>query len=239
MDEGEEMIQSLSLVGKKKTAKSTVALSAPLPIVYFDFEIGLRRVEPRYLPDMSKVTVHNIEPVNQLKLKADPDLAIKHWEKILRLYNTALEDPNIKSIVFDTFTAMWEAKRMAHLGAIRKTEPSRSNLNKYEYFVPNTEMKELFVQASLHEKVLITIHHTTAEYMAGEETGEETADGWKQTGDLVDVEFWMTKVRKDGKTIPRGEFRTCGPSMAVEGMTMDEPTFAEIDALVEGYRSLK
>lgn len=224
------MIESIAVIGKKKTGKSTFLLSAPKPLTIFDFENGVRRVEDRYKADFAQVTVVPFIPQNPYKLKKNPELAIKFWDEVLKAYVKALEDDSVASIAFDVWTSAWEARRIAYAA-----ELGRKNLMPQDYPPINAEFKQMLVQAQTYGKVLLLSEHTRAVYDGqGNETGEEEADGFKYTGDLVDVELWMTKV--DGH--PVAEIRTCGLSMAAEGMTIDNPTFAEVDALVDSFRKL-
>lgn len=229
------MIESLSIIGRKKTAKTTLAMSAPTPIVLLDFELGLRRVEERFLPDKKDYTVHNYAETIVTDRKRDIKVAQEFWNTIIKDYNKALEDKDVRTVVIDTASAVWEARRMAYLAEIRETNPERKSLVPQEYFVPNRDMKMLITQAALHKKILIVVHHTREEYDAqGRPTGEEVPDGFKYTGDLVDVEFWMSK--KGGKIT--GTIYTCGLSIAAEGIEMENPTFDKLSTLIDGYRQI-
>jgi hypothetical protein len=227
-------IQAISVVGKMKTGKSTFAVSAPKPLIVFDFELGMQRVEPRFIKDLSKIRILPYADALIIDKKRHPQQAMELWDKIIQDYKAALEDPKVKTIVFDTFTSVWEARRMAYLAELKERDPSRISLMPQEYFVPNTDMKTLLVQARLHNKILIVTHHTREVYIEGKPSGMEEADGFKYTGDLVDVELWMTKA--GGK--PIGKIVTCGLSMTAEGLEIPEPTFAQLEAMVDSFRSI-
>lgn len=233
-------IQAISVVGKMKTGKTTLALSAPKPMTIFDFELGVDRVEPKYVSDIDQVKViPYVKEMLAVKGKKTAT-AMDFWQRILEDFNTALEDKAVKTIVFDTFSSVWEARRMAALADLQKVDPSRKNLMPVEYFIPNTDMKMLMTQCMIHDKILITVHHTRSKYVDGKETGEEEPDGFKYTGDLVEVEFWMGK-RKDKANVmkPYGTIRACRLCMAVEGMELAEPTYDLLDKLITARRGLK
>ena len=236
------MINAISLVGKLKTGKTTFALSAPKPMVFFDFEMGYSRVEPRFIDNPNEITIHKLvdETLVNRKKKENIQKAIDFWENILTLYNDALENPNVKSIVFDTFTSVWEARRMAHLATIRQTDPNRSSLMPPEYFIPNTDIKVMLVQARVHDKILIVTHHTRPEYMGNEPTGKDEPDGFKKTGDLVDVVLWTDKQydKQSGITVPVAKITECGLTMQALGMELVSPTYDSLDKLITGYRQL-
>lgn len=248
-------IKAVSIVGKMKTGKTTLGLSAPKPLVVFDFELGVDRVEPRYLKDMDKVTVipyvgemaalrrREVENIKKLKKLAAADVggrsasAKSFWNKLLRDFNQALEDESVKSIMFDTFSSVWEARRLAFLEEIQERDPNRTSLTPTEYFIPNTDMKMLITQALLHDKLLLLVHHTRSKYVNNQETSEEEPDGFKYTGDLVDVEVWMSK-RKNEKGImtPYGTIKACRLCMAVEGTELEAPTIDVMTTLINARR---
>jgi len=249
------MIQAISIVGKMKTGKSTLALTAPKPMVVFDFEQGISRIEPRFLKDMDKVRIvsyvremmilrqKEIAATKKVKKIAevqqqDRTLSAKaFWNKILVDFNAALEDENVKSIMYDTFSSVWEARRLAFLEEIQETEPARKQLTPTEYFIPNTDMKMLITQCLIHDKILIVTHHTRSKYVEGKETAEEEPDGFKYTGDLIDVEIWMSKRKnQQGIMTPYGVIRACRPCMAVEGTELEAPTYEMISTLIDARR---
>jgi len=231
------VIQAISVVGKRKTGKTTFALSAPKPMVLFDFELGVDRVEPKYVQDMDKVRVipyvKEMLAVKGKKTATAQDL----WQRILVDFSNAIEDKSVQTITFDTYSSVWEARRMAYLAELQKVDSSRKNLMPQEYFIPNTDMKMLITQAMIHNKILILVHHTRDKYVEGKPTGEEEADGFKYTGDLVEVEFWMGK-RKDkaGVMKPYGTIEACRLCMAVEGQELAEPSYDLLDKLITARR---
>lgn len=227
-------IDSLSLIGKLKTGKTTFALSAPKPMVYFDFELGVQRVEKRFIEGGQDVEVLTYPDIMIADPKRQTKQYIAFWDRLMKDYNKYLEDKNIKTIVFDTFSAVWEIRRLSYLAEIRERDPNRSSLMPQEYFIPNTDMKTILIQSRIHEKILIVVHHTRDEYVDNKPTGREEADGFKYTGDLVDIEFWMNK--RDGK--PIGRIGNCGLSMMAEGIEIPEPSYDKLAELINGYRSI-
>ncbi|MBT9151109.1 MAG: hypothetical protein DDT40_01293 [candidate division WS2 bacterium] len=232
------MIQALSIVGRMKRGKTTLALSAPRPLVVFDFELGVDKVEPRYVKDRDSISVISyIKEMTDVKTRKKTT-AINLWHKILVDFNEALENKDVRTIVFDTFTGVWEIRRMAYLAELQQNEPSRKNLMPQEYFIPNTDMKMLITQALIHDKILITIQHIRDKYSAdGKPTGEEEPDGFKYTGDLMEVELWLNKGKdKEGIMKPYGVIKACRLCMAVEGTKIVEPTYELLDLLITARR---
>lgn len=229
------MIQSISLVGKMKTGKTTFALSAPKPLVIFDFEMGVQRVESKFIEEQDKITVITlIREALAVKGKRIAG-ALDFWKKIQEAFLKALEDETVKTIAFDTFSSVWEIRRMAYLAELKTRDPSRTTLSPFEYFIPNADMKTLLIQSRIHNKILIVTHHTRDIYDAeGKPTGEQEPDGFKATGDLVDIVVWMTK--EGGK--PKATIKTCGLTLTAEGIVLPEPNFNSLHQIIASLRGL-
>lgn len=229
----------ISLEGVRKTTKSTFAMSAPPKIVFFDFDLGVDRVEPKYRPAKEKITVLDYGTLAIINKKKQAAFVLKEWDRLLKEYNDALEDKEVKSIVFDTFTAVWELRRLAYLAELNeeakaKGEGLRRNLMPQEYFIPNTDMKMLLTQAKIHGKNLILVHHLKEVYKEGKPTGEMEADGFKYTGDLADVILQSSK--RDGK--PVYTVKDCGLTLKAEGLELEEATFGQVETLINKLRNM-
>jgi len=229
----------ISLEGVRKTTKSTFGLSAPPKIVFFNFDLGVDRVEPRYRPPEGTVTVIDYGTLAITNKKKQTAFVQKEWNRLLKEYNDALEDPEVQTVVFDTFTAVWELRRLAYLAELnddaeKRGESQRRNLMPQEYFIPNTDMKMILTQAKIHNKHLILIHHLKEVYKEGKPTGEMEADGFKYTGDLADVILQSNK--KDGK--PVYTVKDCGLTLRAEGLEIEEPTFQKVEELLTKLRNM-
>jgi len=229
----------ISLEGVRKTTKSTFGLSAPPKIVFFNFDLGVDRVEPRYRPPEGTVTVIDYGTLAITNKKKQTAFVQKEWNRLLKEYNDALEDPEVQTVVFDTFTAVWELRRLAYLAELndeaeKRGESQRRNLMPQEYFIPNTDMKMILTQAKIHNKHLILIHHLKEVYKEGKPTGEMEADGFKYTGDLADVILQSSK--KDGK--PVYTVKDCGLTLRAEGLEIEEPTFQKVEELLTKLRNM-
>jgi hypothetical protein len=210
-------------------------------MVYFNLEGGFGRIEPKRIPEADKITLIPL-PMLPMSAKRAGDIpkATVLWHKLQTEYARVLEDKDVATIVVDSASLLRQAASLSHLADIQKTEPTRKSLTPFEYLIPNSELREFIIQADLHGKQLILIHHTKPKYVGGVETEEREADGFGETGDLVDVEFWMGKRKNsNGMTIPYGVFRNCGVCMKAEGMEVEEPTFTKLETLINNMRNLK
>jgi len=231
------MLRLVSVVGRRKTCKSTFAMSAPTPIVFFDLELGADRVEDRYIPD--KANIKFIYLMKKQPLKAKPqgtEEDYKHWVEFEKKYNEALEDSTVKTIVLDPFTVVWQDAQAAFLYELKQKDPTTVSIYPTTlYATPNAWMRDVILQAKLHNKNLILVHHTKEGYKKGEPTGEEVPDGFKYTGDLVEVELWMTM--KDNK--PIGTITICGLSPSAQGSVREQPTWKDIEGWIDKLRAMK
>tara|TARA_Y100000310_G_scaffold16579_1_gene16514 strand:+ start:3365 stop:4069 length:705 start_codon:yes stop_codon:yes gene_type:complete len=233
-------MDAISAIGEKKTGKTTFACSAPKPIHFFDFEGGIRRVEPRFVPEPNKITVKTyIGDYLEAKVKKGESY-LELWNRIISDYNASLEDPNVASIVFDTAATVWEIRRNAELVTVQKFDPDRKILQPPEYTPCNTDMKVLIQQAAVHKKKLVLVHHTKEEWKAGKPTGVMVADGFSYTGDHVDLELRFKRGIdvQSKKTIPIATIETAGLSMAAFGVSINEPTWDKVDQLIENFRKI-
>ena len=240
-------IYSLNLYGARKTGKTTLGLSCPKPLIVFDFEDGVSVVERQYIPDPDGITVVPIaEPLLNLPRAAKPKNAKKVWLELLTAYNKYMEDDTVKTIVFDTFTSVWELCRYASLqDIIEETGKSRVQLQQVEHGPANRMMKNLIVQGRLHKKLIVLVHHVRNKYVTNSQ-GEsvqsniQEPDGFKAAGDLVDIILYFTKdMVKIGDTVkkmPVVEIQDCRLSMAAEGLVLPTPNYETLFNLIKSLR---
>lgn len=239
-------IYSLNLYGSRKCGKTTFGLSCPKPLIVFDFEDGVSVVERQYIPDPDRVTVVPIaEPLLNLPKATKPKNAKQVWGELLTAYNKYLEDSTVGTIVFDTFTAVWELCRNAYLGELQEGSPGRTSLLQIEYGEPNRRMKNLIVQGRLHKKLIVLVHHARNKYIMnskGEsvQSNEPEPDGFKASGDLVDAVLFFTKdMVKMGDTtkkMPVVEIQDCRLVMAAEGLVLPTPNYETLFNLIKSLR---
>ena len=239
-------IYSLNLYGARKTGKTTFALSCPTPLGVFDFEDGVTVVERHYIPDPDGITVVPIaEPLLNLPRKAKPKTAKQVWGEFLTAYNKYLEDSTTKTIVFDTFTAVWELCRNAYLAELQEGSPGRTQLLQVEYTEPNRRMKNLVVQGRLHKKLIVLVHHARNKYVMNSQgesvqSNELEPDGFKASGDLADVVLYFTKgmvkVGDTTKKMPVVEIQDCRQCMAAEGLVLPTPNYETLFNLIKSLR---
>jgi hypothetical protein len=246
--------------GEIKTCKSTLALSWPKPMVHFDFDLGFHRAEPT-LAGFSVLKVASGTPLSTLSLKADVitkpyplkpkwgtkiEGCIALWNEIIADLKTVYEDPNIKTLVFDTSTLLWKIRTGAHLEKVQQKNPERVRLSQMEYSEPNADMGGMLGACRTYEKNLALVHHVGGIYQdkltqQGVQSMRigDTLDGFSHTGKLVDMIIHTDKVEADGKAQIKAKILTCGLTLAAEGQEFINPSFDKILACVNSLRGVK
>ena len=175
--------------GDDKTCKTTLALSAPKPLLSMEFDLGgFDRAKGRFLQDVSSGLITNksyvmpvqfgsIDEINKSLRPSKIVVGMKElFYKFLMDYLTALKDPKISTIVIDTGTILWNITSQSYLqekqeaqldpaGNLRPGERSlRSSLSELEYREPNDRMRGIVYNAKNYNKHLIIVHHSADEY---------------------------------------------------------------------------
>ena len=202
--------------GEDKTGKSTLALTAPKPLVYFQFDIGGKeRAMWRFEEEEKKgnIITHNKakklldypQPLRRPTMKTEAIKGFREtWNQFLLDYLDALENPKIASVVIDTGTLLWtfaaqcvlqEKQELQLARGLQTGEKLRERLTQIEYAEPNSRMMAVFQGAKSQGKNLVVTHHARDEFKAmptvnGIEelrTGNREIAGWSKLGSIADL----------------------------------------------------
>jgi len=180
----------LGLEGEAGTGKTTLAYSAPLPIVGFQFDLGFERaiyggkheelfkgldiVVEEYKPDTEPTKVNADIRVYELPLPLQLDTfkvggVRKLWDYFLIRLANALTDTRIRTVVIDTATVARKVKADAHLEQlqddnVKAGQPVRQQLIQIEWSRPNEAIRDVYNMAQGTRKNLVAVHHLTDEY---------------------------------------------------------------------------
>ena len=258
-----------SIKGENNTGKTALGLSFPLGLHYYDcdpggFKRGLSAIKDgKGLVESGKIAYHSYPmPVSTLKA----NLGIKGagmnkmsgmkelWYAFVEDFCSALEDPQVFSLVVDTFSQLYpiasdallqekqEAQEDAH-GKLPAGKYYREQLIQIEYRTVNQRMHAIFDYIP-EEKNLIIIHHMDDVW--GEKIDSKgkvvdavigrDAKGWKKCGvaasDLADVVIRMEqkqtkpKAGETAKTYFTGTFTKAPPVLM--GVSLDMPTAKDV-----------
>lgn len=203
----------LSIEGHEKTFKTTTAYTGPLPIVGFQFDMGIKRAiyGTKFDDYFNGLDIEIIQYDRNAKLEDKPwrkhDITIfelppaiqldpKHyvgtnelWNYFMVQYVEAMGDDYIHTGVIDTNTLAQRTKRDAHLqvlqeiGAKKTPKEERVNLIQIEYGASNDAMHTVFTTAKTFRKNLITVHHLKETYVPVTKNGV-TSTEWQGAYEL-------------------------------------------------------
>jgi len=249
--------------GAIKTFKTTFGLTFPTPLVHLDFDLSFDRAKNRIPPHLQVVQIpYNVALTAGILSQGDviskayqipvkfPKQRIRGvlevWEsQIIPDIMEILGTPRIKSLLLDTGTIMWGTDKDAQLQRAQGNNATRISLKSIEYAVPNQEMRALLGSAKNHGKNLYIPHHIGGVYedvLTTQGTDSirigDTWDGWSHLGAIVDV------IVKTGRQtpasgigpIPEITIETCGYTLSAEGLSIPNPTFDNLLALINALR---
>ncbi|KKL04864.1 hypothetical protein LCGC14_2611780 [marine sediment metagenome] len=165
------------------TVKSTMALTFPGHLKAYDFDLGMQRahgirwegegasqklvsilrdditIERMLIPQKSLTTRYQ-------KLQGFQEM----WTKFTNDFNGDCENPDIKSIAWDTATVEWKLLQDAYLEElqdqnVRANQTVRKQLQQIEFGEPNQRQNMMFAAAKGGDKNLILTHHEADEYV--------------------------------------------------------------------------
>lgn len=171
----------VSISGLEKQGKTHLALTSPGPIALFSTDIGEEGVVGKF--GNKKIHILDVARIDEDAAEKAP----AEWDSFKKAYNHCLRSKEIRSIVIDTATEIWELLRMARFGRLTQVMP-------YQYGPVNAEYRTLIRDAYNFDKNLILLHKMKAQYINDKRTGEWERSGFSDTGFLVQVN---TQVYRD------------------------------------------
>ncbi len=173
------------LGGREKQGKSTWSLTAPVPIAYHNLNNRVEHVLDRFVG-------RGIYEYRYDTLLAKEQAEWKYqWDKFRGDFARAVEHPDIRTIVIDTETDLWEMRRLAQWGRESSVPDQYGGLNKdirnlYDS-VAGTD-KNLIVISEMKKKYITKIVRTrSGERELSEWDGSYEFAGWSNTGAKVEV----------------------------------------------------
>jgi len=205
--------------GEEKTGKTSFALSFPKPLAYFEWDIGGYERAAIRVPAAERKLIRRTKYPTPLQAVVDKDI-LRHakvvvgmkelWYQFITDYHNACSDPEVKTIVLDTWFQVWEANRLSVLqekqeaqlepdGTLKKGEKLRQALLQIEYAEPNARMRNLMFYARGMGKHLVLVTYDRDEYKPQPDldgrivevrTGKKIYAGWGETQKHCDIALW-------------------------------------------------
>jgi hypothetical protein len=193
----------VAVAAREKQGKTHFSLTAPGPIVTFNADIGLEGVVHKFLREGKEILVYNI-PMPEANSKNVEKEASKVWGDLEAATDAALDNPAVRTVVFDTATEIWEIVRLAYFGKLSEIKP-------HHYSGVNAEFRRFLKKAYKTDKNLILVQKMKAEYVNNNRTGEWEMAGFSDTPFIVQAVIHPFRVDKplkvDDETIlDKGDF---------------------------------
>lgn len=174
----------MSIEGDWGTGKTDLALTAPGPIAFFKFDLNTEFTLKRHVKLHKKIyqVEYDIPDANAPNAQV---LAEKLMETFVRDYQIAIRNPEIRTVVWDTATEIWEQVRLAAFGKLTNVMP-------HHYVQVNNGFRSLIKMAFDSDTNLIMIHRLKDEWQnytddKGKEKGKKT--GRKERAGFSDIGF--------------------------------------------------
>lgn len=176
------------------------------------------------------------------------------WQQIIKDYVATVQRVDIKTIVIDSATRLWELCHRAYLQELQEkqiaTDPKvaandnllREKLLPIEYGEPNDRMRTIIYTARSFNKDLVLTHYPRDVYaqrvtergIEEYRTGAIELDGFKDTKKLIDL-IVMTSIDTT-KKVPIGKITTSGLSLGLVDMIVSPLDYETLIKMVKMCR---
>lgn len=253
----------VSIWGEEKTSKTTLALTFPKPIVFYEFDIGgFDRAAWRFKgQDITCKSFPTPLPINKMMGAQGPSVRfprriegmVKVWQSFLTAFAEDLQDKSIATMIFDSGTQLWYIDHQAFLqekqeiqlnkGMKEDDDKFREKLKPVEYGEPNTRFRSLIYGVRSFKKNLVIIHYPRdiyAQKLVGDKvldykTDKIEPDGFKENRRLASLELW-TYLNDEQDAVVKITKSGLTKGSAVYGVVL-EPNYESIANLIEMVRS--
>lgn len=225
----------VSSQGLDKTGKTEFWMGAPGPIAGVNLDIGTEGVIHKHSKKKSIWVMSMNVPFDPHNINAA--FYKPHWQKLEKAYIGALEHPDVRTVVVDTATDMWELMRLAEFG---DTTP-KSRGGALDYKTANALYRSLIRKAYETDKNLILTHKVGQQWTTKRVDGQDKRGwdgvtyerlGFHESDYLIQVN--ISHFYRGGKF--GINIINCRHDMGLAGyeMEQEESTFAHLGALVHG-----
>ena len=168
---------SVLLTAHEKSGKTTFACTAPDPIAFIVTDAGSKQIIRKF--------PHKDILVSEHEIQRDADQAEwrEEWKKMKNSILSAAANPQVKTVVADTGTEVYELLRLAEFGKLEKVLPSK-------YVTTNKEMRDLLKLCMKREDLnFIWIHKYKKEYVDKGDKGVANWNGKYESAGFGDAAF--------------------------------------------------
>ena len=174
-----------SVSGKEKHGKTSFALSAPGPIIYFNLDFGQEGVIDKYSGDKDIY-----EKEYKFTRLETADRYVTLWTGFVTDFRAALQS-KARTIIIDTATEAWELVRLARFGKLAQVMP-------HNYGPVNAEYMGIIREGYSYDKNVILLHKLKKQYVNDMFSGNYERAGFNNTGFLVQTNLEVYRDGLDG-----------------------------------------
>jgi hypothetical protein len=174
--------------GIQKHGKSHFSLTAPKWLWYMNFDkISDEDILPKF--DGQNIVVSQYWPEDLTK-----EAGQVVWDKFLADWKEAKSNPDIRTIVVDTFTEVRNVCLQKSFGKVAQLG------NSFMYGGPHQELRQLINEVYTTNKNLILVHKEKKLYTDGNWKGDYELQGFADTPFLVQTNLRLSRTQdKDGR----------------------------------------
>lgn len=244
------------ICGETGTCKTTLGLTFPKKLAYFELDLGgFDRAKKRFKQEIKDgQIVHSTYALPQQVIEDQLGLTqssrligVKEfWYKLLTDYSLMVRDPEVSTIMIDSFTFLWEVCHMGLLQERQEKKPDKETLGEIEYADANLRIRTMIYQARMQRKNLILTTPMTDvrvdKLIRGEiksvVIGTKYA-GWRHAGKEVDF-IIETSIREETTesgivNIPHARILKSAVGLELVGLKVDNLNWSMLDGLIRMF----
>lgn len=195
------------LAAKEKCGKTHFALTAPGPIAFFNLDIGTEGVVGKFIEE---------KDVYECKYDPGAENPEAEWERFESDFDSVLRVEEIRTMVLDTATEVWELLRINKFGRLDQVMP-------HMYGPVNAVYRRLIRDAYKSGKNIVLIHKMKPEYIGNERTGGYVLAGFADTPFLTQVNVRLFRDDVDGGSEFSALVNDCRQNPGLNGEVLEGP----------------
>ena len=155
----------MAVTAHDQRGKTHFALTAPSPSLIISSDIGTEGVVGKFQAEGKEIYEH------QWTLPEAQKDAKKEWESLAAVFEAALQDEHLRTIILDTESEVWQLLRLFKFGKLEKI-PS------YMYGEVNAIASRMYKRAFQHKKNVILLRKFKAKYINDKRTADYEPSGF-------------------------------------------------------------
>lgn len=257
------MSEVITYYAAEKVGKTTFGFSAIRAFtdgieVHFDFDLGRERAIYRF-PNALAERIKSVSFPEVPTWTLGSGAITRQWARFEQLYETALNDPQVRVVFIDTGNQMHKLNADEYLeNYVKRNKPTRHQLVQMEYRFPNSRTRAKIMAAKDAKKLLIMSHYEQPVYLEqfvqqsdgslkkeSVNTGRKTFAGFNEIPFIADYHLQLTlqnvNVDPAGNPVGKPKLVTFATILTPHprdafGLEIPDPTYERLVQLVDGIK---